>query len=82
VQQRMPSCEIHTFDFTDYERRIPLDLNISNHVWGLKPLYQTDLTNGNFLDRIWEREPPRGVFKTIQETVIKLGHVNRPIDLF
>jgi hypothetical protein len=83
VQQRMPSCEIHTFDFTDFARKIPLDLNISYHVWGLKPSYQThNLTGGAYLDRIWEREPPRGVFKTIQETVIKLGHANRPIDLF
>jgi hypothetical protein len=83
VQQRMPSCDIHTFDFTNYASKIPRDLNITYHVWGLKPSYPTDLTKGGaFLDRIWERRPPRGVFKTIQETVIELGHVNRPIDLF
>jgi hypothetical protein len=83
VQQRMPSCEIHTFDFTDFSSEIPPDLNISFHAWGLKPSYQThNLTGGFFLQKIWERTPPKGVFKTIQETLIKLGHVNRPIDLF
>jgi hypothetical protein len=74
VQQRMPSCEIHTFDFTNFARKIPPDLNITYHVWGLKPSYQTH----NFR----QKTPPRGEFKTIQETLITLGHVNRTIDLF
>jgi hypothetical protein len=82
VQQRMPSCEIHTFDFTNFASKIPPDLNITYHVWGLKPSYRTHNIPQPTRAKLWEQKPPRGVFKTIQETLIKLGHVNRTIDLF
>jgi hypothetical protein len=83
VQKYMPSCEIHTFDFTNYVYKIPPNLNISYHVWGLKPSYEEDLSRFvgiNFAQQLWKRN--QGVFKTIQETRKELGHEHRTIDVF
>jgi hypothetical protein len=83
----MPSCEIHTFDFTDYSRKIPPNLNISYHVWGLKPSYEEDMAkvggiSHHLTEQWWKRGSGRGTFKTIQQTLKELRHDKRTIDIF
>jgi len=86
VQANMPSCEIHVFDFADFSGKIPPNLNLSYHVWGLKPSYKTELRNSVHFKyanhALWEGGTKGGIFKTIQETVTQLGHEGRKIDIF
>ena len=84
VQERMPSCEIHTFDFFDYSRSIPRDLKIHFHAWGLEPSYDVTLLvdQGFSYNRMAWRDINRGEFKTIAQTMQELGHEGKTIDLF
>ena len=67
LQDVSPECEIHVFDFGNYEASVLQQTNHSPHVhyhqWGI-----SDVTGG--------------VFKTLQDTVQELGHVGRTIDIF
>lgn len=64
-------CEIHIFDFGDYEGKMPKGLNIHYHQWGLKN------------DKDNKSEDGERKFYSLQETVKKLGHEKRPaIDIF
>jgi len=63
-------CEVHTFDIDDYESKVPKDLNIHFHHWGID-------------SKAWTDEKNKHVFKTIAETMKELGHLDREmIDVF
>ena len=74
-----PVCEIHVFDPFDYEAKRP-DLfanatrpnNIHYHRWGFRSSY----------DETYKPFVKEGEFQSLQETLSKLGHQNRPIDIF
>ena len=68
------TCEIHVFDFGDYERPELVAKNIHFHQWGLGSSYSPD-----YRRRAIERGQPFLPFSEIQ---LRLGHQNRTIDLF
>jgi hypothetical protein len=71
-----PLCEIHVFDFSDFQQSDLTDLkakNIHFHEWGLGSSYSMDYGRGI------EQEQP---FVAFQEIRRRLGHENRTIDLF
>ncbi|KAG7366630.1 methyltransferase domain containing protein [Nitzschia inconspicua] len=78
------TCEIHTFDFTNYSANVPQNKNIHFHHWGLKASYKEDKAKyeisgfGPPSPRLLGTWP----FKTFQETIRELGHEGRPIDIF
>jgi Methyltransferase domain len=78
------TCEIHTFDFTDFSAKVPHNKNIHFHNWGLKASYEEDKDKyevANFgppSPHLLKTRP----FKTFQETIRELGHEGRPIDIF
>lgn len=83
IQKYMPSCEIHTFDFTNFTNKIPTGLNVSLHVWGIKPSYKEDDQTkfyGKFSDQMWNKPDQMVVFKTLQESMQELGHETRTIE--
>ena len=63
-------CEIHIFDYGDYESVTPKDMNIHYHQWGLKRANQPEGEKGD------------DGFYSIEEIVKKLGHDKRIIDIF
>jgi hypothetical protein len=81
LQAALPGvCEIHTFDFTNYTRKVPPGNNIFFHSWGLKPSYnETKVARSNGFGQMEFKDKP---FKTFQETIKELGHEGRPIDIF
>ena len=61
------ACEIHTFDFGNFEGKKPNDPNMHYHQWGLKS--STEQYKGR-------------QFHTLAEIVEELGHQDRTIDIF
>lgn len=79
VQEELPQCEIHIFDFTDYSQSMR-DAGVhraSFHAWGLKSHDGT--MNAKAMKGA---RKAKGVMKSMQETVEELGHVGRSIDIF
>ena len=72
-------CEVHTFDFDDYNKEAEqhANLNIHYHQWGLKGSYNDTVLSLNQAEFL--KENP---FKTLQETMQVLGHSGRVIDIF
>lgn len=69
-----PLCEIHVFDFGDFQRNDTADKNIHYHRWGLGSSYS---------QRYRKRAIERGqTFLSFQEIRRRLGHEDRTIDLF
>ena len=68
------TCEIHVFDFGDYERPDLVAKNIHFHQWGLGSSYSPEYRRPAI-----ERGQP---FLSFAETRRRLGHENRTIDLF
>jgi hypothetical protein len=67
-------CEIHVFDPGNYAKERPdlEDKNVHFHKWGFKSSYDAEYKpNVNY-----------GEFFTVQDTLEKLGHVGRTIDIF
>jgi hypothetical protein len=65
-------CEIHIFDMDNYKLKVlaTVGRNAHYHQWGLAK--ENQLTP----DR-------RGrIYKTLNQTMFELGHLNRPIDIF
>ena len=62
------ACEIHTFDFGNFEGKMPENMNIHYHQWGLKASDDTITMDEKFL--------------TLAEIVKELGHETRTIDIF
>ena len=79
IQQRLPFCEIHIFDFTDYSRRVPKGLNVTYHAWGLKPSYSSNNIPGRTPK--WESDTA-SEWKSLPEIVEILGHSDRLIEIF
>lgn len=73
-EQLGPLCEIHVFDFGDFEDASLTAKNIHFHQWGLGSSYSPD-----YRRRAIERGVPFLPFQEIQK---RLGHENRTIDLF
>lgn len=70
----LPQCEVHIFDFTNYEQKMLNEgkVNASFHAWGIK---------GN--DGTVNAHAKRAKnMKSMKETVQDLGHVGRRIDIF
>jgi hypothetical protein len=67
-------CEIHVFDPGNFAKdRTDLDeRNIHFHKWGFKSSY----------DESYKPVVNYGVFFTVQDTLKKLGHEGRTIDIF
>jgi Methyltransferase domain len=78
IQQRLPFCEIHVFDFTDYSGRVPKGLNVTYHSWGLKPSYSSNNIPGTPL---WVSKNTLE-WKSFPEIVDILGHSDRLIEIF
>lgn len=68
-----PHCEIHTFDFTSYNRR---NGHFEEGLKGLATFHHWGLGTENDA----RKNPSR--FKTLNQTIQELGHENRTIDLF
>lgn len=63
------TCEVHTFDIDDYSEKLPRDLNIFFHHWGID-------------SKTWKNEKGKS-FKTIKETMQELNHFDlEAIDIF
>lgn len=75
VQNTMPHCEVHIFDFDDYSSSMKKWglVNASYHAWGLKG--NDDSINVKGANR-------HKTFKSIKQTVTELGHVGRMVDIF
>mmetsp|Transcript_57073 Transcript_57073/g.139062 ORF Transcript_57073/g.139062 Transcript_57073/m.139062 type:complete len:394 (-) Transcript_57073:44-1225(-) len=73
VQQEIgPHCEIHIFDMDDYAEKVltAVPVNAHYHQWGLS-------TRTNLVPN------PKGhVYKSLNDTMAELGHLNRPVDIF
>lgn len=85
LQQHLPSCDIHIFDFTDYTSNMPRGLKTKAHFhsWGLRPSYYTNTTEWDtaFSTQPWsDPKRPNLKFKTLKETMEVLGHDR--VDLF
>ena len=61
------ACEIHTFDFGDFQGKKPDDQNMHYHQWGLK----------SSTDKSKSRQ-----YRSLEEIVEELGHQDRTIDIF
>jgi hypothetical protein len=73
INLRLPHCEVHIFDFTDYsEAMTKLHINAFYHSWGL----------GSSSGRANVKRKHNRTFKSFRETVQELGHVGRTIDIF
>jgi hypothetical protein len=81
VQEELPDCEIHIFDFTDYSQAMR-DAGVVNksyfHAWGLKS--HDGRINAKALKGAAKKA--KGIMKSMQETVKELGHEGRSIDIF
>jgi Methyltransferase domain len=66
-------CEIHIFDPKDYSKRSLRGRGMHFHAWGLTSSYSTNY-NGT------EKAP--GNYLSLPETMERLGHVGRVIDIF
>ena len=72
-----PICEIHVFDPGNFGKERP-DLfqnkskNMHFHKWGFRSSY----------DNTYQPVVDYGEFITLEETLVKLGHKDRPIDVF
>lgn len=63
------TCEVHTFDIDDYSGKVPKDLNIFFHHWGID-------------SKTWQNVKGKS-FKTIKETMQELNHFDmEAIDIF
>eukprot|EP00586_Coscinodiscus_wailesii_P014137 CAMPEP_0172507560 /NCGR_PEP_ID=MMETSP1066-20121228/204629_1 /TAXON_ID=671091 /ORGANISM="Coscinodiscus wailesii, Strain CCMP2513" /LENGTH=254 /DNA_ID=CAMNT_0013285143 /DNA_START=496 /DNA_END=1260 /DNA_ORIENTATION=+ len=70
-------CETHIFDPADWTRKGDVEnKNIHYHAWGIKSSYDAQSKS-----IIWPAGR-RGDLKTFQETLKRLGHENRTIDIF
>ncbi len=71
------TCEVHIFDFDDFRYKMPKDMNLHYHPWGLKKkgVEFPDVVNG-------KRADTKKQFYSIDEIVEKLGHKDRTIDIF
>jgi hypothetical protein len=85
LQKRLPFCEIHVFDFTDYSWRVPFGLKVEYHTWGLKPFRDENLEvtqSGRYVNNtVWRRDKTKD-WKTFPEIVELLGHQGKVIDIF
>ena len=71
-QEIGPHCEIHIFDMDDYKDRVleAVPDNAYYHQWGLAT--RTNLVPNH-----------RGhIYKSLNDTMAELGHLNRPVDIF
>lgn len=79
VQEELPNCEIHIFDFTDYSQAMR-DAGVTSahfHAWGLKS------HDGRMnVKALKAGAKAKGIMKSMQETVRELGHEGRAIDIF
>jgi len=72
------TCEIHIFDMGDYESKMPADLNLHYHKWGLMAEPEGYDKNDNN-----DIKPENREFLTLRETVKVLGHEDLDaIDVF
>ena len=71
-------CEIHIFDFGDFEEKMPKGLNLHYHRWGIEQ------GNDNGRENISVEDIEKGKqFYSLAETVKLLGHDSRDtIDIF
>jgi Methyltransferase domain len=78
VQNELPHCEIHIFDFTDYTAQMnEWGVNASFHAWGLKG------KDGSVNTFALHKSGKAGaIMKSIDETVTELGHRGRMIEIF
>jgi Methyltransferase domain len=73
VNQQLPNCEVHIFDFTDYSEAMrTANVNASYHTWGL----------GSSSGKANVRSNKHRIFKPFRQTVQELGHTGRTIDIF
>ena len=75
-------CEIHTFDFGDYAKKVPPGSGIHYHSWGLKPSYETNFEVWGNPRNLYQKNVGTKKFLTLKDTMEELGHVGRPIDIF
>ncbi len=68
------TCEVHIFDFGDYEGKMPDGLNLHYHQWGLKKGSSNSSSSSN------SSEDDK--YYTMEDIVKKLGHEKRTIDIF
>jgi Methyltransferase domain len=71
-QEIGPHCEIHVFDMDNYSRKVmkAVPHNAYYHKWGIAK-------ENKF------RPDNRGrIYKTLNQTMYELGHLNTPIDIF
>jgi Methyltransferase domain len=66
-------CEIHIFDPKDYSKRSLRRKGMHFHAWGLRSSYSTNY-NGT--------DTAKGTYLSLPETMERLGHVGRVIDIF
>ena len=69
IKKELPNCEIHTFDIKDFTKWVAPHSNF--HQWGIGTSAQEE-KNGNL----------PFVFHTLKNTVQRLGHKHRVIDIF
>ncbi|GFH50467.1 hypothetical protein CTEN210_06943 [Chaetoceros tenuissimus] len=63
------TCEVHTFDIDDYSNKVPKNMNIFFHHWGID-------------SKTWQNEKGKS-FKTIKETMQELNHFEmEAVDIF
>ncbi|GFH50416.1 hypothetical protein CTEN210_06892 [Chaetoceros tenuissimus] len=63
------TCEVHTFNVVDYCDKVPRNLNIFFHPWGID-------------SKTWKNEKGTS-FKTIKDTMQELNHFEmEAIDIF
>ena len=84
IEMLGPECEIHVFDpGTNYTEKFPTKINARVnthfHMWGFHSTYDDNYTP--FVLR-GGKTTSDGVFLTLDETVERLGHTNRTIDIF
>jgi len=85
IQKLLPQCEIHVFDFSNFAYRVPKSLNITYHVWGLKPVQDENITvtkSSPWVGNTLWRSKPELDWKTFPEIVSLLGHTGKVIDIF
>ena len=85
IQNILPNCEIHVFDFTDFSSWIPSGLKVDYHAWGLKPVHDENIPvteSAPFAQNTLWRSQPELNWKTFPEIVEHLGHTGRFIEIF
>jgi hypothetical protein len=74
-----PHCEIHVFDTGNYSRPGDLEMkNIHYHQWGIKSSYNASSKPAQSLQHTATVQPE---LLTFQQTLTKLGHNGRRIDI-